>query len=89
MTAQRLDDSVHELMQTYTSIRRGLHSGWKGDPVLNAETFLYRQHNNNPHFAYDAAVCLEHDSTLYSDALGIPPSRVLAAAKILRGELVP
>lgn len=73
-----------EAMKECVSIRRGEHPGWKGDSVLNADTFLERIGCDMPDEAEALAADLDANPGDYSAELGISPDRVHYYANRLR-----
>ncbi len=72
-----------EVAQEAVSILRGAHPAWKGDRILNAETFLRnvgRDFGMSRAFADD----LESSADEFSELLGVSPERVLWMANRVR-----
>lgn len=73
-----------EIMRECVSIRRSEHPGWRGDSVLNADTFLERIGRDMPGEAEALALDLCKNANDFSDELGISTDRVRYYANRLR-----
>jgi hypothetical protein len=65
-----------EFLNEYANIRRGLHPGWEGDRVLNAESFIWRTARHQPKAAAEISADLLRDASAASELSGISPSRI-------------
>lgn len=75
------------LLLTYTKIRRGEHPDWRGDRIYNADTFVYRTAHKavgNWRQGDFIAEDIEANLAAYSDATGLPHSRLEFVAKQFR-----
>jgi hypothetical protein len=85
MVADVVRDLAHlPVMRECMSVRQGEHPDWRGDPVLNAETFVERYGMQKPEQAAALAEDMVTRTQKFSDELGISPARVEFYAARLR-----
>jgi hypothetical protein len=82
-TVQNTDTQVLNFLTEYARIRRDEHSGWNGDPVANAESFVRRKRRESPALAEYLADAMSVDPERYSDAIGLPPGALARIATLL------
>lgn len=58
------------------AILRHEHPGWRGDKIMNAETFLYMLAHDMPEQAKALADDMQANVTTFSDITGLSPDRI-------------